>query len=43
VLPLGTGNNFTDQIGVTDVETAVTLFEDGVRRRIDLGWETDPS
>lgn len=37
VVPLGTGNNFTKNIGVTDVETAFAVVERGERRRIDLG------
>lgn len=41
ILPLGTGNNFAEQIGVTDLETAFTVLEEGARRRIDLGQATD--
>jgi YegS/Rv2252/BmrU family lipid kinase len=41
LLPLGTGNNFAEQIGVTDLETAFTVLDEGARRRIDLGWATD--
>jgi YegS/Rv2252/BmrU family lipid kinase len=37
VLPLGTGNNFAEQIGVTDLDTGFDALEDGDRRRIDLG------
>lgn len=37
VLPLGTGNNFAEQIGITDLETAFEILEEGSRRRIDLG------
>lgn len=40
VLPLGTGNNFAKQVGVTDLETAFSVLEDGARRRIDLGRAT---
>ena len=41
VLPLGTGNNFAEQIGVTDLATAFSVLEDGDRRRIDIGRATD--
>lgn len=41
ILPVGTGNNFAEQIGVTDLETAFAVLEDGDRRRIDLGLATD--
>lgn len=37
ILPLGTGNNFAEQLGITDVETAFAVLEDGERRRIDIG------
>ncbi|MBX0285682.1 diacylglycerol/lipid kinase family protein [Haloarcula salinisoli] len=37
VVPVGTGNNFAKQIGVTDVATAFDVVESGDRRRIDLG------
>ena len=37
VVPVGTGNNFADNIGVPDVETAFEVLDDGERRRIDLG------
>lgn len=38
ILPLGTGNNFAKQIGITDLETAFAVLEDGEQRTIDLGW-----
>ncbi|WP_123622331.1 diacylglycerol kinase family protein [Halorubrum sp. CSM-61] len=41
ILPLGTGNNFAKQIGITDIETAFTALEDGSRRTVDLGMATD--
>ncbi|WP_418279805.1 diacylglycerol/lipid kinase family protein [Halorubrum sp. DTA98] len=41
ILPLGTGNNFAKQIGITDLETAYTALDDGVQRTIDLGMATD--
>jgi len=37
VVPAGTGNNFAGQIGVTDLETAFDVLEDGERRQLDLG------
>ncbi|KDS91002.1 diacylglycerol kinase [Halorubrum saccharovorum] len=41
ILPLGTGNNFAKQIGITDIETAFSALEDGARRTIDIGMATD--
>ncbi|AWB28321.1 diacylglycerol/lipid kinase family protein [Halococcoides cellulosivorans] len=41
IFPLGTGNNFATQLGIPDLETAITVLESGERRRIDLGWATD--
>ncbi|WP_418285272.1 diacylglycerol/lipid kinase family protein [Halorubrum sp. DTA46] len=41
VLPLGTGNNFAKQIGITDLETAFTALDNDVRRTIDIGMATD--
>ncbi|GAA0511801.1 diacylglycerol/lipid kinase family protein [Halorubrum aquaticum] len=41
ILPLGTGNNFAKQIGITDLETAFAALDDGVRRTIDIGMATD--
>ena len=37
ILPLGTGNNFAEQIGIPDLDTAFAVLEDGDRRQIDLG------
>ena len=37
ILPVGTGNNFAGQLGITDLDTAFTVIEEGERRRIDLG------
>jgi YegS/Rv2252/BmrU family lipid kinase len=37
IVPLGTGNNFARQLGITDLETAFRVLETGRRRRIDLG------
>lgn len=37
VLPLGTGNNFAKQLGITDIDTAFSVVEGGERRRIDIG------
>lgn len=41
VLPLGTGNNFAQQLGITDLETAFDVLAEGERRRIDLGQAGD--
>lgn len=41
ILPLGTGNNFAEQIGVPDIETAFTVLESGDRRQIDIGYAND--
>ncbi|WP_435098151.1 diacylglycerol/lipid kinase family protein [Halorubrum sp. N11] len=41
ILPLGSGNNFAKQIGITDLETAFTAIDDGARRTIDIGMATD--
>jgi YegS/Rv2252/BmrU family lipid kinase len=41
LLPLGTGNNFAKQIGITDLDAAFAVLEDGDRRRIDLGRADD--
>ena len=41
VLPLGTGNNFAQQLGISDRETAFDVLADGDRRRIDLGQASD--
>jgi len=37
VVPVGTGNNFAKQLGITDVDTAFDVVESGERRRIDVG------
>ncbi|WP_435155293.1 diacylglycerol/lipid kinase family protein [Haladaptatus sp. DFWS20] len=37
VIPTGTGNNFAGNIGVTGIEHAFDVLENGERRRIDLG------
>jgi len=37
LIPVGTGNNFAKQIGITDLDHAFDVIEDGERRRIDLG------
>jgi YegS/Rv2252/BmrU family lipid kinase len=41
ILPLGTGNNFAEQIGIPDLDTAFAVLADGDRRRIDLGYAND--
>jgi len=41
ILPLGTGNNFAQQLGITGLETAFDVLADGDRRRIDLGQASD--
>lgn len=41
ILPLGTGNNFAEQIGIPDLDTAFAVLEDGDRRKIDLGQAND--
>lgn len=41
ILPVGTGNNFAKNIGITDLDTAFTILEQGERRRIDLGQADD--
>ena len=41
ILPLGTGNNFAQQVGITDLESAFGVLTDGDRRRIDLGRASD--
>jgi YegS/Rv2252/BmrU family lipid kinase len=37
VVPAGTGNNFAGNIGVTGIDDAFDVLENGERRRIDLG------
>lgn len=41
ILPLGTGNNFAQQLGITDLETAFEVLENGPRRQLDLGQTND--
>jgi YegS/Rv2252/BmrU family lipid kinase len=41
VVPCGTGNNFAGNIGVTDIDHAFDVLEDGDERRIDLGVADD--
>lgn len=41
VLPLGTGNNFAQQLGITDLDTGFDVLATGERRRIDLGQASD--
>ena len=41
VIPAGTGNNFAGNIGVTGIEDAFDVVENGRRRRIDLGRTDD--
>lgn len=37
VLPVGTGNNFAKNIGITDLDSACEVLQHGTRRRIDIG------
>lgn len=38
IIPIGTGNDFTDMHGLThDIETMVQLFKRGVTRQVDVG------
>ncbi|WP_433625710.1 diacylglycerol/lipid kinase family protein [Halomicrococcus sp. NG-SE-24] len=37
VVPTGTGNNFAGNVGITGIEHAFEMLEDGERRRIDVG------
>lgn len=41
ILPLGTGNNFAQQVGLPDLDTAFSVLEEGDRRRIDLGYANE--
>lgn len=41
ILPLGTGNNFARQLGITGVDDAFEIIEHGDRRHIDLGQAGD--
>lgn len=37
ILPVGTGNNFAKNIGITDIDTGFAVLEGGERRWIDIG------
>lgn len=37
VVPAGTGNDFATNIGITGIDDAFTVLEDGDRRRLDVG------
>ena len=37
IVPAGTGNNFAGNVGITDVEEAFDVLDDGEVRRIDVG------
>ncbi|WP_353633920.1 YegS/Rv2252/BmrU family lipid kinase [Halobacterium sp. NMX12-1] len=41
VVPVGTGNNFAENVGVTGVADAFDVLEGGRRRRIDVGRTGD--
>jgi YegS/Rv2252/BmrU family lipid kinase len=41
VVPAGTGNDFATNIGITDIDDAFHVLEDGKRRRLDLGIADD--
>jgi YegS/Rv2252/BmrU family lipid kinase len=41
ILPVGTGNNFAKNVGITDLDSAFAILEDGKRRKIDIGEATD--
>lgn len=41
VIPCGTGNSFADNIGITGIDDAFDVVENGERRRIDLGRTDD--
>jgi len=41
VVPVGTGNNFADNIGITNPEAAFEALESGETRQIDLGTAND--
>ncbi|WP_255195414.1 diacylglycerol/lipid kinase family protein [Halorarius litoreus] len=38
VVPAGTGNNFAENVGIPNIETAFEVLRRGERRRLDLGW-----
>jgi YegS/Rv2252/BmrU family lipid kinase len=37
VVPTGTGNNFAGNVGITSIDQAFEMLDDGERRRIDVG------
>ena len=37
IIPVGTGNNFAENIGITGIDNAFAVLEHGERRRVDLG------
>lgn len=41
ILPLGTGNNFAELVGIPDLDTAFAVLENGDRRRIDIGYANE--
>lgn len=41
VVPVGTGNDFADNIGIESAESAFRALEEGRRRQIDLGMAGD--
>lgn len=41
VVPAGTGNNFSQNVGVESIEHAFSVLDDGETRRIDLGVAGD--
>ena len=41
VVPCGTGNNAAANLGITGIEQAFTVFEEGERRWVDLGFADD--
>lgn len=41
VVPCGTGNNAAANLGITGIEQAFRVFEDGERRWVDLGFADD--
>ncbi|WP_138005303.1 diacylglycerol/lipid kinase family protein [Halalkalirubrum salinum] len=41
VVPVGTGNNFAEQLGITDLDAAFSVLKKSDHRRIDLGRAND--
>lgn len=37
IIPVGTGNNFAKNIGITDLDAAFAALDEGERRRVDIG------